>query len=277
MTPIRTFTTALALLAFALPAQARLDSQGRGQEPQGGARGRQEQARPQPQAPRSPARGPQSQGRPEGPRTMPRTMQGPRGMEGPREMQGPRSTQGRPQGQAPRESPRFQERRGGEGRPAYRGRTLDEPRRGQEPGRDRYPSQLRPRQEARGWQRDRGWARNGGWGPHNSWIEHRSRDWQGEHRTWAQRGGYGGYYIPRDRFYAYYGPRHLFRFRPAMYMGYPRFWYGPYTFLIVDPWPWDWDEAWYDDGDCYIDFVDDGYYLFNRRHPGIGLAITITF
>jgi hypothetical protein len=59
-----------------------------------------------------------------------------------------------------------------------------------------------------------------------------------------------------------------------MYMGYPRFSYGGYSFLLVDPWPDSWADNWYATDDVYIGY-DDGYYLYNRRHPGFGLAITI--
>jgi hypothetical protein len=59
----------------------------------------------------------------------------------------------------------------------------------------------------------------------------RSENWQSEHRTWQQRGGYNGYRIPDDRFRGYFGPSHGFRIRglPLMYEGeYPRFQYRGY-------------------------------------------------
>jgi len=59
-----------------------------------------------------------------------------------------------------------------------------------------------------------------------------------------------------------------------MYEGYPRFWYGGNSFLIVDPWPETWGEAWYDTDDVYIGY-DDGYYLYNRRDPSVAIAITV--
>jgi hypothetical protein len=165
-----------------------------------------------------------------------------------------------------------------------RGRDRSPERGFEEPRRDRgdsgrgqgsYPVRVRERGEARDWQGARGWERHGAWQPHRTWEEHRVADWGAVHRTWAQRGGYGGYWIPQDRFYAYYGPSHVFRFYPQIYLGYPRFSYGPYWFLIVDPWPGEWDDAWYDSGDCYIDYVGDGYYLFNRAHPGVAIAVTV--
>ncbi len=62
--------------------------------------------------------------------------------------------------------------------------------------------------------------------------------------------------------------------RPTMYMGYPRFLYGGYSFLLLDPWPEYWQENWYSTDDVYIDY-DDGYYLYNRRYPNVRLAITV--
>lgn len=134
----------------------------------------------------------------------------------------------------------------------------------------------RTRQQAQSWQQQRGWLQQGGWQGHNTWQQNRARQWQNEHRTWSQRGGYGGYFIPQQTFGLYFGRQHFFRIRsrPTIYMGYPRFYYGGFSFLLVDPWPEYWPENWYDANDVYIDY-DDGYYLYNRNYPGVGLAITI--
>jgi hypothetical protein len=61
---------------------------------------------------------------------------------------------------------------------------------------------------------------------------------------------------------------------PTMYMGYPRFSYGGYSFLLVDPYPESWAENWFDTDDLYIAY-DNGYYLYDRDYPGVGLAITV--
>ncbi len=61
---------------------------------------------------------------------------------------------------------------------------------------------------------------------------------------------------------------------PVMYMGYPRFSYGGYSFLMVDPWPSAWSQNWYSTDDLYIEY-NDGYYLYNRRYPQFGLAIMV--
>jgi hypothetical protein len=47
----------------------------------------------------------------------------------------------------------------------------------------------------------------------------------------------------------------------------------PYRALRVDPWPEYWGSDWYDNDDVYVVYVDNGYYLYNRRYPNIGIAI----
>jgi hypothetical protein len=62
--------------------------------------------------------------------------------------------------------------------------------------------------------------------------------------------------------------------QPIIVDGYPHFNYGGFSFMMVDPWPEDWSSDWYADDDVYIDY-DDGYYLYNRRHPGVGIAVSV--
>jgi len=140
-----------------------------------------------------------------------------------------------------------------------------------------YSTTPRSRHEAQAWERSHGWKAEGAWAPHTTWQEHRARAWESEHRTWEHRGGYGGYIIPYSNFLLHFGPEHGFRIRtrPVIHMGYPRFRYGNYWFLIVDPWPEFWSENWYAHDDVYVDY-NNGYYLHNRRHPGVSLAISIS-
>jgi len=140
----------------------------------------------------------------------------------------------------------------------------------------RVPQQ-RTQQQARGWQQQRGWLQQGAWQGKNNFQQFRSQRWASDHRTWSQRGGYGGYYIPQQTFGLYFGLGHYFRIgvQPSMYLGYPRFQYGGYSFLLLDPWPSDWDPNWYDADDLYIDWDGDGYYLYNRSYPYERLAVTI--
>jgi flagellar motor protein MotB len=87
-------------------------------------------------------------------------------------------------------------------------------------------------------------------------------------RVSANRGGR----IPDDRFRAHFGRDHRFRInRPTIVAGYQRFQYGGYWFGFVDPWPADW----YYTDDVYVDYIDDGYYLYNPVHPGVRIAINV--
>jgi hypothetical protein len=53
--------------------------------------------------------------------------------------------------------------------------------------------------------------------------------------------------------------------------GQPRFQYSGYWFTIVDPWPVGW--AYTDQ--CYIDYIDGQYFLFDLLHPGVQIAIVV--
>ena len=112
-----------------------------------------------------------------------------------------------------------------------------------------------------------------------AWQQHRANNWQAEHRTWQQRGGYNGYRIPDARFRGYFGENHGFRLQGLPFLvvgGYPRFQYGGYWQTVVDPYPANWGDNWYDNDDVYIVYTDGGYYLYNRSYPGVGLAISIS-
>ena len=113
----------------------------------------------------------------------------------------------------------------------------------------------------------------------SAWQQHRSGNWQSDHRSWQQRGGYHGYRIPDDRFRGSFGPDHGFRIYGQPFQvvgGYPRFQYGGYWFSVVDPWPNYWANNWYDTDDVYVTYVDNGYYLYNTRYPSVGIAISIS-
>jgi hypothetical protein len=110
------------------------------------------------------------------------------------------------------------------------------------------------------------------------WQQHRAGSWQSEHRTWQQRGGYDGYHIPQNHFYGYFGSSHRFHIHSLsleIFDGHPSFKYGGYWFSIIDPWPEYWTDNWYETDYVYIDYSNDGYYLYNRRHPGVGIAINV--
>jgi len=113
----------------------------------------------------------------------------------------------------------------------------------------------------------------------SAWQGHRAQHWESDHRTWQQRGGYNGYRIPDDHFRGYFGRDHGFRIGGLPFLvvgGYPRFQYSGYWFSLVDPWPEYWGNDWYDNDDVYVSYVDNGYYLYNRRYPNVGIAINIS-
>ena len=110
-----------------------------------------------------------------------------------------------------------------------------------------------------------------------AWQGSRANNWKSDHRTWQQRGGYGGYRVPDASFREYYGQSHGFRIYnlPVIFVGgQQRFQYGGFWFGLVDPWPEYWSSNWYDDDDVYVDYYGDGYYLYNRRYPGDRVAIS---
>jgi hypothetical protein len=139
-----------------------------------------------------------------------------------------------------------------------------------------YRPPARTRQQAQTWQQQSSWRQDGAWQEHASWQQDRSSNWQSDHRTWAQRGGYGGYYIPQASFNLHFGSDHWFRIhsQPVIVGGYPRFQYGGFSFMMVDPWPADWAQDWYSADDVYVGY-DNGYYLYNRQYPGEAIAITV--
>jgi hypothetical protein len=113
----------------------------------------------------------------------------------------------------------------------------------------------------------------------SAWQEHRAGNWLTNHRTWQQRGGYHGYRIPNLRFQADFGPGHGFQIRGLPFMlenGYPQFQYGGYWVRLVDPWPEYWGDDWYEKDAVYINYVDDGYYLFDDKYPSAGIAVSIS-
>jgi len=113
----------------------------------------------------------------------------------------------------------------------------------------------------------------------SGFLQSRATSWNTQHRTWQQRGGYNGYRVPDDRFRLYFGAEHFFRMSalPMLFVGgYPRFQYDGYWVTFMDPWPEDWPPTWYETDDIYIDYVDGGYYVYDRNYPGIGIAVMIS-
>jgi hypothetical protein len=53
--------------------------------------------------------------------------------------------------------------------------------------------------------------------------------------------------------------------------GQPQFQYSGYNFQLVDAWP----EGWEYTDDCYIDYLDGEYFLFDLLHPGVRIAVFV--
>jgi hypothetical protein len=78
--------------------------------------------------------------------------------------------------------------------------------------------------------------------------------------------------IPDDKFRSHFGQQHKFVINhPTVVSGQPRFQYGGYWFNIVDVWPVGW--AYTDD--CYIDYIDGEYFLFDLVHPGVRVSLFV--
>ncbi len=87
-------------------------------------------------------------------------------------------------------------------------------------------------------------------------------------------GGRGGYYqgsrISNNHYAGRFGREHSFHVNRRDY-DHRRFRYGGYAFGFIDPWPIGWG---YSD-DVYVEYNDDGYYMYNRFHPGVRISINI--
>jgi hypothetical protein len=239
------------------------------------------------QAPQQRAQPPQQQQRAQEPQPQQRAQQPqPQQQRAQQAPQQQREPQSQPQQQHVQQAPQQraqlpqQQQRAQEPQPQQQRAQQSQPqqRRAQQAPQQQRAQQApqRTEQEARVWQQQSGWSQQGAWQQHTTWQQDRSSHWQTDHRTWGERGGYGGYYIPQDRFGLYFGAGHWFRIQsqPIIVAGYPRFQYGGYSFMMVDPWPSDWAPNWYAIDDVYVGY-NNGYYLYNRMHPGEAMAITV--
>ena len=76
--------------------------------------------------------------------------------------------------------------------------------------------------------------------------------------------------ISNAHYSARFGSGHSFHIRGGDYDR-RRFQYGGYGFGFIDPWPMGWG---YSD-DVYVEYTDDGYFMYNRFHPGVRISINI--
>lgn len=82
-----------------------------------------------------------------------------------------------------------------------------------------------------------------------------------------------GKHIPDGKFRAHFGRQHTFRVQrtQVINVSQPVVVYGGYSFQLVEAWPADWG---FDDN-CYIDYVDGEYFLFDVLHPSIRIAVFV--
>jgi hypothetical protein len=80
-------------------------------------------------------------------------------------------------------------------------------------------------------------------------------------------------HIPDGQFRASFGRQHRFHVDRASVYGQPQpiVVYGGYSFELVNAWPSDWS---FDD-DCYIDYDDGQYWLFNANRPGLRIEVIV--
>jgi hypothetical protein len=83
--------------------------------------------------------------------------------------------------------------------------------------------------------------------------------------------GKGGH-IPDNQFKAHFGRSHTFVVNQTVIVqGQPRFQYGGYWFALSEAWPGGW--AYTDQ--CYIDYVDGEYILYDLLHPGVTVVLVV--
>lgn len=102
--------------------------------------------------------------------------------------------------------------------------------------------------------------------------DRRGEQGMGQNRNQHPAAGQGKH-IPDNQFRSHFGRQHTFHVQRSQIVNVsqPVVVYGGYSFELVDAWPADWS---YDD-DCYIDYVDDQYYLFDLLHPGVRIIVIV--
>ena len=91
-------------------------------------------------------------------------------------------------------------------------------------------------------------------------------------RNMQAAGGQRGGHIPDDKFRGSFGREHHFAIHQVTTIqGQPGFAYGGYSFILADGWPAGW--AYTDD--CYVDYIDGEYFLFDLLHPGVRIALIV--
>jgi hypothetical protein len=160
------------------------------------------------------------------------------------------------------------EKHGGQDRQVHQGQTSDE---------QRGHSEQHQQEQQHGYQQQR--MHEGQ--QHDYWQQHRANNFESQHQSWTQRGGYRGDRVRDMDFRQSFGRQHSFRLYGLPYAQIgeqSRFQYGGYWFSMMEPYPEYWGANWYRNDDVYVDYNDGGYYLYNRRYPRRpGVAISLSF
>jgi len=83
-------------------------------------------------------------------------------------------------------------------------------------------------------------------------------------------------HIPDAKFKADFGRQHSFTanrviIQTTIVPRQTQFVASGVTFVFLDPWP----SAWLFTDECYIEYVDDEYFLFDDLHPGVRVALLV--
>jgi hypothetical protein len=106
---------------------------------------------------------------------------------------------------------------------------------------------------------------------HSSKTSTQAEKSQTEQSQNAKPAGKGGH-IPDNQFKAHFGRSHTFVVNQTVVVqGQPRFQYGGYWFSLSDTWPAGW--AYTDQ--CYIDYIDGEYVLYDLLHPGVTVVLVV--
>jgi len=144
------------------------------------------------------------------------------------------------------------------------GKRQEQPNAGRQDERQKQPEANRPQEQQQRGQQQRDQQRP---------MDNDHRAVQGNDRDRNQNTGNRGRRIPDDQFRSHFGREHRFHVERdrVVNVSQPVVVYGGYSFQLVDAWPSDWS---YND-DCYIDYIDGEYFLFDVLHPGIRIAVFI--
>jgi hypothetical protein len=156
-----------------------------------------------------------------------------------------------------------EEEKGGGGGKAQQAQRQAQPQHAQQAQRQSQPQYTQQAQQSGGRQQQTAAYQGGNNGNHGN----ANNGFHGE-------GNNGNHYgrISDVSYRSHFGQGHSFHMgRPQMIEGYNRFQYGGYWFGYNEGWPVGWD---YND-DCYVEYIDGAYYMFDVRHPGFRLTLSI--